>query len=137
MHRWERSVMAVLGGALLLFAGVPVVSSVITAGGGGDTAAALSLDEDQGQPPASHPSGPPAGADADRHGPPPWAHGHGAKGQDKSLASWKAMSGAQRAATMDRLVREHAAGMKKFSACVQAGRRDCEKPLPPGLAKRG
>ena len=40
--------MAVLGGALLLFAGVPVVSSVFA--GGVDGAAALSLDEDQGQP---------------------------------------------------------------------------------------
>ena len=47
------------------------------------------------------------------------------------------MTRAQRKATMDRLVHEHAAGMKKFSACVEAGRRDCEKPLPPGLAKRG
>jgi len=27
--------------------------------------------------------------------------------------------------------------MKRFSACVEAGRHDCEKPLPPGLAKRG
>ena len=135
MHRWKRSVMAVLGGAILLFAGVPVVSSVLA--GGVEGAAALSLDEDKGQPPASNPSGPPAGADADRHGPPPWAHGHGGKGQDKSLTKWKAMTGAQRRAAMDRLVDEHAAGMKKFSACVETGSRDCEKPLPPGLAKRG
>jgi hypothetical protein len=135
MHRWERSVMALLGGALLLFAGVPVLSSVLADGVEG--AAALSLDEDQGQPPAPDPSEAPGGADADRHGPPPWAHGHGATGQDKSLTKWKAMTRAQQRATMDRLVREHAAGMKKFSACVEAGRRDCEKPLPPGLAKRG
>ena len=134
MHRWERSVLAVLGGALLLFAGVPVVSSVFA--GGVDGAAVLSLDEDQGQP-ASNPSGSPADADGERHGPPPWAHGHGAKGQDKSLTKWKAMTPAQREATMDRLVREHAAGMKEFSACVEAGRQDCVKPLPPGLAKRG
>jgi hypothetical protein len=127
--------MGVLGGALLVFAGVPVVSSGFA--GEVDGATALSLDEDQGQPPAANPSGSPAGAGADRHGPPPWAHGHGAKGHDKSLTKWKAMTPAQRAATMERLVHDHAAGMKEFSSCVAAGRHDCAKPLPPGLAKRG
>jgi hypothetical protein len=141
VYRWKRSAVSVLGGALLLFAGVPLVSSVLA--GGGDGAAALSLDDDQGQPPASHPSGSPAtgdqadGDDAGRHGPPPWAHGHATKGQDKSLTKWKAMTPARREATMTRLAREHAAGMKVFSACVAAGRHDCVKPLPPGLAKRG
>ena len=37
---------------------------------------------------------------------------------------------------MKRLTTQHAKGMKAFGACVKAGRSDCEKPLPPGLAKR-
>ena len=36
----------------------------------------------------------------------------------------------------ERLTTQHAKGMKAFGACVEAGRSDCEKPLPPGLAKR-
>ena len=37
---------------------------------------------------------------------------------------------------MAKLVRAHEIGMKKFAACRAAGRDDCVKPLPPGLAKR-
>jgi hypothetical protein len=37
---------------------------------------------------------------------------------------------------MQRLARRHAAGMRAWAACTAAGRDGCEKPLPPGLAKR-
>jgi len=37
---------------------------------------------------------------------------------------------------MARLVKVHEAGMKKFDVCVANGGSGCEKPLPPGLAKR-
>ncbi len=43
---------------------------------------------------------------------------------------------AQRSALMERLATEHAQGMKAFGKCVAAGRTGCEKPLPPGHAKR-
>jgi hypothetical protein len=131
MHPWRRTVMAVLGGALVLSGSVPVVLSVFA--GGADQAAALNLDQEHGQPPDDQTRD----DDAGRHGPPPWAQVHGTKSQEKSLTQWKAMGPAQRRATMDRLVHEHAAGMTKFSACVAAGRQHCVKPLPPGLAKRG
>ena len=72
----------------------------------------------------------PAGTDQ-----PPWAQSHATQGQDKSLTQWKAMRPASGGPTMARLVREHAAGMKEFSSCVAAGRHDCERPLPPGLAR--
>ncbi len=37
---------------------------------------------------------------------------------------------------MATLVKEHEQGMKAFAACRDAGGDDCEKPLPPGLAKK-
>ena len=75
------------------------------------------------------------------HGPPPWAHGLAklkVKHHEPAKASkpWKALSPDQRHDLMVRLSREHAAGMKAFSTCVKAGRDGCEKPLPPGQAKR-
>ena len=78
-----------------------------------------------------------AGPDAERGGPPPWAHS-AAKGKHakQGLDAWKRLTPAQREALMTRLTREHAAGMKAYSACRAEGRADCEKPLPPGLAKR-
>ena len=74
------------------------------------------------------------GRDGDT-GPPPWAHGHGRQ-EPRPGAAWKALTPAQRSALMKRLTTQHAQGMKAFGKCVQAGRSDCEKPLPPGLAKR-
>ena len=53
-----------------------------------------------------------------------------------SLAAWKALSPSERASLMAKLVRAHEIGMRKFAACRAAGRDDCVKPLPPGLAKR-
>jgi hypothetical protein len=80
---------------------------------------------------------------AEGHGPPPWAHGPGGRdgapgkaGKRSWHAAWKAMSPRERERTMTRLAEEHAAGMRAWAACVADGRDDCEKPLPPGLAKR-
>jgi hypothetical protein len=71
-------------------------------------------------------------------GPPPWAHSVVKAKHDKSgLESWKKLSPTQREALMTRLAGEHREGMKAYQACRSDGRTDCEKPLPPGLAKRG
>jgi hypothetical protein len=51
-------------------------------------------------------------------------------------SAWKDLTPAQRASTMAKLTRAHAEGMKEFATCVAAGRADCVRPLPPGLAKR-
>jgi hypothetical protein len=78
-----------------------------------------------------------ADAAGERGGPPPWAHS-AAKGKHAKhgLDAWKRLTPAQKEALMTRLTREHAAGMKAYSACRADGRKDCKKPLPPGLAKR-
>ena len=139
MPRW---MMALVGGALVLSAGVPAVSSAHSAG---QDVATVSLDDElsasgPSQSPGTHPGDEDAdvheGDDHGRSGPPPWAHGGKARSHDKSMSAWKAMTTAQREATMARLVREQTAGINEFSACVAAGRHDCVKPLPPGLAKR-
>ena len=76
-------------------------------------------------------------ADRDRGGPPPWASSvAGGKHHAVGLDAWKRLAPAQREDLMTRLAREHAAGMKSYRACRSDGRADCEKPLPPGLAKR-
>ena len=73
-----------------------------------------------------------------RQGPPPWAHGHGVKKPGKAaLEAWKKLTPAGKAKRMATLSQRHADGMKRWAACVAAGRTDCERPLPPGLAKRG
>jgi hypothetical protein len=37
---------------------------------------------------------------------------------------------------MRTLAEEHDRGMKQWHRCVASGRSACEKPLPPGLAKK-
>src|SRR5215207_2426356 len=90
VNRW---VMALLGGGLALSAGVPAMSSALSAGQ--DPTATVSLDDPQDQDPTSAPSQSDAedndaddaddadegdeGDDAGRHGPPSWAHGGKAK----------------------------------------------------------
>ena len=119
---------------------VPVISALwhdsgtqdgqaaVAAADPGDVAEAdeSSTDDDQDADPA-----------AERGGPPPWAHS-AAKGKHAKhgLDAWKRLTPAQREALMTRLTREHSAGMKAYGACRADGRTDCEKPLPPGLAKR-
>jgi hypothetical protein len=77
-------------------------------------------------------------ADQDRqeHGPPAWAHAHNHKSH-ASPATWKALTPARRRSRMAALARQHAAGMRRWGECTSAGREDCVRPVPPGLAKRG
>lgn len=74
------------------------------------------------------------------HGPPPWAEGPG-RGNDREddrawHEAWRDMTPQQREQTMSRFAEEHAAGMRAWGECRSQGRDDCEKPLPPGLAKK-
>ena len=87
------------------------------------------------------------GSDDEAGDPPAWSNagggGHddkqdkpdkkGKKGKDDG---WKQLAPAERRELMAGLVREHKAGMADFTTCKQAGGTDCEKPLPPGLAKK-
>lgn len=86
-------------------------------------------------------------AKEDRGGPPPWAHagksnGKGAADKHAWKEAWKKLTPAQREAKMTALAKEHAEGMRQWSACVEAAagdaakRAECTKPLPPGLAKK-
>ena len=86
--------------------------------------------------------------DNDGLGPPAWARPGGEQGtrRGKAAPSWKddwhALSPAQRTQKMAVLSRAHEQGMRQFARCVRAAgagsaeRRACEKPLPPGLAKK-
>lgn len=55
---------------------------------------------------------------------------------------WRSLPPAQRADLMARLAQEHADGMKRWATCVKSAGEDrsaratCERPLPPGLAKK-
>jgi hypothetical protein len=81
------------------------------------------------------------------HGPPPWAHaggtsdrGHHADTEWKH--TWRELTPAQRQQRMRELADTHSDEMKEWRRCVAAAGQDdqeragCEKPLPPGLAKR-
>jgi hypothetical protein len=147
MRTW---VMAAVVAAVLLVVGLPVVAVALGAGSDGAVAQAFA-------------AGPTATADEDdqtegdgqrgakvkdhdarghRHGPPSWAQGHGANGHEEkkpgkaALEAWKRLTPAQKAKRMAELARVHADGMERWADCVAAGRTDCERPLPPGLAKR-
>ena len=120
----------------------------------GFSAAAVAVNNAGSSTPAKHSY---AEVAKDGH-PPPWAHGgehgvhgkqgkHGKKegrGADKRAWKkyWHNLTPAQRAAKMAELAQAHADEMKKFAACVKAAGddkskiADCEKPLPPGLAKK-
>jgi hypothetical protein len=86
--------------------------------------------------------------DNDGLGPPPWAHAGGGLGAQRGKAAqswkdeWRALTPAQKAEKMAELSRAHEQGMRKWSRCVRAAgtdsakRRACERPLPPGLAKK-
>ena len=54
---------------------------------------------------------------------------------------WRDLSEQERDDLMAELAREHATGMRRWAECVGAAeggadRGDCERPLPPGLAKK-
>lgn len=80
-------------------------------------------------------------------GPPPWARSNKAAAMDhgKNAAwkeAWRQLTPAQRARKMTTLANAHAEGMRTWKSCVDAAaddetkRAECEKPLPPGLAKK-
>jgi hypothetical protein len=80
-------------------------------------------------------------------GPPPWAHGAGTDaepgGKDPTWKqAWRELTPAQREDKMTALAKEHSDGMARWEQCVAAAgedrqkRAECEKPLPPGLAKK-
>ena len=70
----------------------------------------------------------------DRDGGPTWAHGQGRANGPGS--AWRSLTPTQKAKKMAELSREHADAMQKWADCVTAGKDDCVRPVPPGLAKR-
>lgn len=82
--------------------------------------------------------------DERRHGPPPWVRGGDARGKADGKADgkagwkagWKALTPRQRERRMTRLAQQHADGVRAWSRCVVREGDDCDKPLPPGHAKR-
>lgn len=104
----------------------------------------------EGDEPGPPPWAAAPGQDADRRGhdrlgPPPWAAAHGrdgAKADQGWKDRWRALSPAQKARKMEELARAHEEGMRTWTRCVRAAGADtakrnaCEKPLPPGLAKK-
>ena len=92
-----------------------------------DSVAADLDDDDEGQDRATT---------RERGGPPPWAHAVAKDKAKTGLDAWKRLAPGEREQLMTRLVRDHRAGMEAFRACRDDGRKDCAKPLPPGLAKR-
>lgn len=87
-------------------------------------------------------------ADRDGLGPPPWANAGGGPDARRGKAAqswkddWRALTPAQKTQKMTALARAHEEGMRTWNRCVRAAgndtaeRRDCQKPLPPGLAKK-
>jgi hypothetical protein len=146
MKRWLAAGVLV---AVALALTVTAALGMGPTGGGGGVQQVAAQDPDDASPPGRQ-GGERPGAGQDRgHGPPPWAHGPAKGGGPPPWAhrpdagkapdwksEWQAMSPRQRERTMRRLAEEHAAGMKAFGSCVADGRDDCEKPLPPGLAKK-
>jgi hypothetical protein len=69
------------------------------------------------------------------HGPPSWAHG--ARQDDHAWKkAWAALTPAEREKRMRALAEEHARGMRQWHRCVASGHGACQKPMPPGLAKK-
>lgn len=133
MKRWLSAAVAVLVTVALVWLG---------AGFSGDepatVPAAAAADDDDAEG-TEEPSDRGREASAG-HGPPAWAEGAGggdAPGHDRAWhEAWKAMTPTQREQTMARFAEEHASGMRAWAQCVSEGRDDCEKPLPPGMAKK-
>ena len=84
------------------------------------------------------------GSDDEASDPPSWSNAGGGDQDDKKdrkdkqdkNESWKQLAPVERHELMAGLVREHKGGMADFQTCKRAGGTDCEKPLPPGLAKK-
>lgn len=149
MKQWVVAVTMCLGA--LLVATVVVVTTAQDDPEDASLAAVATQDDDTGPP------GRERGERGDGKGPPPWAHGGegsppwAGKHSEKSWKPgkppkewkqrWRGLSEEQRADLMADLAREHAAGMRRWAECVadagdRAARADCERPLPPGQAKK-
>jgi hypothetical protein len=131
MKRW------LAAGVLVALALAVSVTAALTMGsnGSGGVQQVAAQDPDDASPPGRQGEGPRGAHENRGHGPPPWAHGREADKSPGWRSQWRAMTPRERERTMRRLAEEHAEGMKAWAACVADARDDCEKPLPPGLAK--
>jgi hypothetical protein len=77
-----------------------------------------------------------------KSGPPTWvlSKAHLKDHSWKRKSEWQTLAPAQRGEVMERLAREHRTGMRAWKRCVADSPsslgNDCERPLPPGIAKR-
>lgn len=148
----RRILATALVSALFAAAATTAVLVGWSAGSDGGSQPTETLAVVQGETAEGEEHGPPPwaaarGQDARDHGsgPPPWAAAHGREGAKADQAwkdRWRALSPAQKARKMEELARAHEEGMRTWTRCVRAAGADtakrnaCEKPLPPGLAKK-
>ena len=91
---------------------------------------------------ASDVSEPPERGRGDGQGPPSWVGPPSVDGQRGNHGhrawrdAWKNLTLKQREQTMARFAEEHRVGMRAWARCVADGGDDCQKPMPPGLAKK-
>ncbi len=62
-----------------------------------------------------------------------WQHQQRAQGP---RSAWRTLTPAQRARKMAELSQTSRGAMQKWADCVAAGKDDCVRPLPPGLARK-
>ena len=128
MRTWLVAAVAVV---VLLVAGPPVLALVLAS----DDIGAQHTRPVPAQPVVEKgPDQGPGWRTHHRDGPPPWASHP--RGPQAEVPGWHDLTPTQRAQKMARLAQRHATAMRKWAGCVRAGRTDCERPLPPGLAKR-
>lgn len=151
----RRILATALASALFATAATTAVLVGWSTGSDGDSQPTGTLAVVQGETAEDDEPGPPPwaaapGQDADRRdrdglGPPPWAAAHGrdgAKADQTWKDRWRTLTPTQKARKMESLARAHEEGMRTWTRCVQgagddtAERSACEKPLPPGLAKK-
>ena len=145
MKTW---IVAAVAAGVLVIAGLPALAVTLASN---DSASGVDRTERAGQHPGKHKHADKradkradkargkgardrSGRRGDGQGPPPWAHRHGPKAGPG--AEWRKLTAQQRAEKMAELAKEHAQAMQKWADCLAAGKTDCVRPLPPGLAKR-
>jgi hypothetical protein len=152
MSKW---IVSAVVAAVLLIAGLPTLAVTMTHGGpstarssaaAADDAPDVPDDRDEADDSSDEKADGPGedapekvNSKAKSHVKPPWAggrHGKDRAAKDAWKKQWQKLSPEQRARKSAQLARDHAEGMKRWKACVAAGRDDCEKPWPPGLAKK-
>lgn len=145
----RRTLLAGILGALLIL-GVAGTAAALLLGGGGDAPRSPTGSAQAAAPHQHADHGKRAGhAEKDKshhgHGSPAWAadKAHGSEqGRSGWKTAWQALTPAERSARMEALAQAHAEGMEQWRSCVAAAgdnrneRAACEKPLPPGQAKR-